>query len=73
MRPIIAHAVCTKFDRFPSSGTYSYIIKHKEIIVLLSSIYKILERQKQERLFFDRNSSTNKNLWNNMMHVNKGS
>ena len=24
------HAVCTKFDRFPSSGTYSCTIKHRE-------------------------------------------
>ena len=36
IRPIIAHAVCTKFDRFPSSGTYSYIIKYREFNILLS-------------------------------------
>lgn len=29
----IAHAVCTKFDRFPSRGTYFYITKHNDYIL----------------------------------------
>ena len=35
IRPIIAQAVCTKFDWFPSRGMYSYITQHWKFVNLL--------------------------------------